>query len=184
MMKPTNLSMLCDFYQLTMSGGFFNNSFYKKNVCFDMFFRSVPDKGGFAIAAGLEQVISFIQQLRFGDEDIAFLRSKNLFDEAFLEYLRSFRFTGDIYSVPEGTPVFPNVPLLTVIAPAIEAQMIETSGELVYQQPDIEQIRTYCTEQVALLWDEVKRFENPHKYYVDLSEKLWSAKQRLLHSNC
>ena len=118
--------MLCDFYEFTMSNGYLKNGFYKKNVYFDMFFRSVPDNGGFAIAAGLQQVIEYIQNLHFDSKDIEFLRSKKLFDEKFLEYLKSFRFTGDIYAIPEGTPVFPNEPLMTVKAPAIEAQIIET----------------------------------------------------------
>ena len=121
-----NLSMLCDFYEFTMSNGYLRNGFYKKTVYFDVFFRSVPDKGGFAITAGLEQVIEYIQQLKFNAEDIEFLRSKKLFDEKFLEYLKTFRFTGDIYAIPEGTPVFPNEPIMTVKAPAIEAQLIET----------------------------------------------------------
>lgn len=125
-MNRYNLSMLCDFYEFTMSNGYIKNGFYKRNTYFDMFFRSVPDKGGFAIAAGLEQVIEYIRELKFNDEDIEFLRSKKLFDEMFLDYLKNFHFTGDIYAVPEGTPVFPNEPILTVKAPAIEAQMIET----------------------------------------------------------
>lgn len=125
-MKNINLSMLCDFYEFTMAGGYLKNGFYKKNAYFDVFYRSVPDNGGFAIAAGLEQVIEYIQQLRFDDENIEYLRSKKLFDEDFLDYLKNFRFTGDIYAVPEGTPVFSNEPILTVKAPAIEAQMIET----------------------------------------------------------
>lgn len=125
-MKNMNLSMLCDFYEFTMSNGYFKNDFYKRTAYFDVFFRSVPDKGGFAIAAGLEQIIEYIKMLRFDDEDISYLRSKKLFDESFLEYLKSFKFTGDIYAIPEGTPIFPNEPILTVKAPAIEAQMIET----------------------------------------------------------
>jgi len=125
-MQNMNLSMLCDFYEFTMSNGYLKNGFYKKNVYFDVFFRSVPDKGGFAIAAGLEQVIEYIRQLKFNAEDIEFLRSKKLFDEKFLKYLKTFRFTGDIYAMPEGTPVFPNEPIMTVKAPAIEAQLIET----------------------------------------------------------
>jgi len=122
-----NLSMLCDFYELTMAGGYLKNGFHQKTAYFDVFFRSVPDKGGFAIAAGLAQVIDYIQQLRFDPENIAYLRGKKLFSEEFLEYLTTFRFTGDIYAVPEGTPIFPNEPILTVIAPVIEAQMIETA---------------------------------------------------------
>ncbi len=121
-----NLSMLCDFYELTMGNGYYRNGFYKRNVYFDVFFRNVPDGGGFAIAAGLEQIVEYIQQLHFTDGDIEYLRSKGIFDEGFLDYLKHFKFHGDIYAVPEGTPVFPGEPLLTVRAPAIEAQLIET----------------------------------------------------------
>lgn len=125
-MNDENISMLCDFYELTMAGGFFRSGMYRRNAYFDVFFRFVPDGGGFAIAAGLAQVIDYINNLHFTDEDISFLRSKNLFDEEFLSYLKNFRFTGDIWAVPEGTPIFPNEPILTVKAPAIEAQLIET----------------------------------------------------------
>ena len=118
--------MLCDFYELTMGNGYYRNGFYKRNVYFDVFCRNVPDGGGFAIAAGLEQIVEYIQQLHFSDDDIAYLRSKGIFDEGFLNYLKNFKFHGDIYAVPEGTPVFPGEPLLTVRAPAIEAQLIET----------------------------------------------------------
>lgn len=125
-MKQQNLSMLCDFYEFTMSNGYLKNGFYKKKAYFDVFFRSVPDGGGFAIAAGLEQVIEYIEDLHFTEADIHYLRSKELFDEEFLAYLSTFRFSGDVYAVPEGTPVFPNEPIITVKAPAIEAQLIET----------------------------------------------------------
>ena len=125
-MKYENLAMLCDFYELTMSNGYFKNGFYKKNVYFDVFFRKVPDNGGFAIAAGLEQVIEYIKDLHFNDDDIAYLKSKGIFDVQFLDYLKNFKFSGDIYAVPEGTTIFPNEPILTVRAPAIEAQLIET----------------------------------------------------------
>ena len=125
-MKKENMAMLCDFYEFTMSNGFFKNGFYKRSVYFDVFFRKVPDNGGFAIAAGLEQVIDYIKELHFDDEDIEYLRSKGIFDEEFLAYLKDFKFSGDIYAVPEGTPVFPNEPIMTVKAPAIEAQLIET----------------------------------------------------------
>ncbi len=121
-----NLAMLCDFYELTMSNGYFNTNMKDKITYFDLFYRRVPDGGGFAIAAGLEQVVEYIQDLHFTEEDIAYLRGRKLFSEAFLEYLKEFRFTGDIYAVPEGTPVFPKEPILTVRAPAIEAQLIET----------------------------------------------------------
>ena len=125
-MKKKNMAMLCDFYEFTMSNGYFKNGFYKQNVYFDVFFRKVPDNGGFAIVAGLEQVIDYIKNLHFDDSDIEYLRSKGIFDEKFLEYLKNFRFSGDIYAVPEGTPVFPNEPIMTVKTPAIEAQLIET----------------------------------------------------------
>ena len=125
-MKKENMAMLCDFYEFTMSNGFFKNGFYKRSVYFDVFFRKVPDNGGFAIAAGLEQVIDYIKELHFEDEDIEYLRSKGIFDEEFLAYLKDFKFSGDIYAVPEGTPVFPDEPIMTVKAPAIEAQLIET----------------------------------------------------------
>ncbi len=121
-----NLTMLCDFYELTMAGGYFRTGMADKICYFDLFFRRVPDGGGYAIAAGLEQVIDYIKNLHFTDEDIAYLREKNCFPEDFLAYLRDFRFTGDIWAVPEGTVVFANEPLLTVRAPAIEAQFIET----------------------------------------------------------
>ena len=125
-MKNSNMSMLCDFYEFTMSNGYFKNGFYKQKVYFDVFFRKVPDNGGFAIAAGLEQVIDYIKDLHFDENDIEYLKSRGIFDEEFLDYLRNFKFTGDIYAVPEGTPVFPNEPIMTVKAPAIEAQIIET----------------------------------------------------------
>jgi nicotinate phosphoribosyltransferase len=121
-----NYTMLCDFYELTMGNGYFSSG-KKDQICyFDMFFRSVPDGGGFAIAAGLEQVIDYIENLQFTEEDITLLASKGCFSEEFLEYLRTFRFTGDIWAVPEGTPIFPGEPIITVRAPAVEAQFIET----------------------------------------------------------
>ena len=126
MKAKTNMTMLCDFYQLTMANGYFQTGLKDRICYFDMFYRSVPDKGGFAIAAGLAQVIEYIQDLRFDEEDIVFLRSKGCFNEEFLQMLAEFEFTGDIWAVPEGTPVFPNEPILTVRAPAIQAQFIET----------------------------------------------------------
>ena len=120
------MTMLCDFYELTMGNGYFQNGYKDRITYFDVFFRRVPDGGGFAIAAGLEQLIDYIENLHFSEEDIAYLRGRNLFSEEFLQYLADFRFTGDIYAVPEGTPVFPREPLVVVRAPAIEAQLIET----------------------------------------------------------
>lgn len=121
-----NMTMLFDFYELTMGNGYFKSKYRDRIVYFDLFFRRVPEGGGFAIAAGLEQIIDYIENLHFSEEDIAFLRSKNVFSEDFLEYLKDFKFTGDIYAVPEGTPIFPREPIITVRAPAIEAQLIET----------------------------------------------------------
>ena len=121
-----NKTLLCDFYELTMSGGYFDLGKKDEIVYFDVFFRKVPDGGGFAIAAGLEQAIEYIKSLKFTDEDIEFLKDKGTFSDAFLEYLRTFSFTGDVYAVPEGTPIFPGEPIMTVRAPAIEAQFIET----------------------------------------------------------
>ena len=121
-----NYTLLCDFYELTMANGYFLTGLGDKIAYFDLFFRRVPDEGGFAIAAGLEQVIDYIENLEFTEEDIKFLRTKKIFDEKFLEYLLTFKFTGDIYAVPEGTPIFPGEPVLTVRAPAIQAQFIET----------------------------------------------------------
>lgn len=121
-----NLALLCDFYELTMSRGYFHSDVKDKIAYFDVFYRRVPDGGGFAIAAGLEQIAEYITDLHFDDDDIDFLRGKQIFDEEFLTYLRNFRFTGDIWAVPEGTVVFPHEPILTVRAPVIEAQLIET----------------------------------------------------------
>jgi nicotinate phosphoribosyltransferase len=120
------LSMLMDFYELTMANGYFSNGMKDDIVYFDMFFRKNPDGAGFSIVAGLEQVIQYIKEFKFSDDDIEFLRSKNLFKEEFLQYLKSFKFTGDIYAIPEGTPVFPGEPLVTVRAKTIDAQLIET----------------------------------------------------------
>lgn len=125
-MNNFNNTMLCDFYELTMGNGYFNCGLKNKISYFDLFFRQIPDGGGFAIACGLEQIIDYISDLHFSNEDIEFLRNKKIFSEGFLDYLKTFKFTGDIYAVPEGTAVFPNEPILTVRAPAIEAQLIET----------------------------------------------------------
>ena len=121
-----NLTMLCDYYELTMSNGYFVNGMKDKIVYFDVFYRDNPDNGGYAICAGLEQIVEYINDLRFDEEDIEYLRGRNCFSEEFLEYLKSFRFTGDIWAIPEGTVVFPGEPLMIVRAPIIEAQFIET----------------------------------------------------------
>ena len=124
--KKPNLTMLCDFYELTMGNGYFQCGYKDRITYFDVFFRTVPDNGGFAIAAGLEQAVRYIQQLHFDEDDIAYLRGRGIFSEDFLSYLRDFRFTGNIWAVPEGTPIFPREPIMTVRAPAIEAQLVET----------------------------------------------------------
>ena len=124
--EKLNMTMLCDFYELTMGNGYFESGMKDRITYFDVFFRRVPDGGGFAIAAGLEQVVDYIRDLHFDASDIEYLRGRGIFSEDFLAYLADFRFTGDIYAVPEGTPIFPKEPLLTVRAPAIQAQLIET----------------------------------------------------------
>ncbi len=121
-----NYAMLTDFYEFTMANGYYRQGMAEKIVYFDVFFRKVPDGGGFAIAAGLEQLIEYLEGLHFEEADIEYLRGKGIFDEGFHEYLRGFRFRGDVWAVPEGTPIFPNEPFLTVRAPAIDAQLIET----------------------------------------------------------
>ena len=126
MKQHTNYTMLCDFYELTMANGYLRTGLGERICYFDLFFRNVPDGGGFAIAAGLARVVKYIQNLSFDDMDIAYLRGKGCFSEEFLDYLRDFKFTGDIWAMPEGTPIFPGEPILTVRASAIQAQFVET----------------------------------------------------------
>lgn len=121
-----NLTLLTDFYELTMANGYFENGMGDTISYFDMFFRSVPDGGGFAIMCGLDQMIDYMNDLHFDEDDIAYLRSKGIFSEAFLDYLRNFKFCCDVWAVPEGTPIFPNEPIVTVRGPAIQAQFVET----------------------------------------------------------
>ena len=125
-MNQENYTLLCDYYELTMANGYFELGRKNEIAYFDVFFRTIPDGGGFAIFAGLEQLVSYVRNLRFTEEDIRFLRTKGTFSEEFLEYLRTFRFSGDIYAMKEGTPIFPGEPIITVRAPLIEAQIIET----------------------------------------------------------
>lgn len=127
MMKNENLTMLTDFYEITMANGYFQSGSVEEDIAyFDMFFRKVPDGGGYAIMAGVEQVIEYLNNLKFTDEDIEFLRGKGIFCEGFLEYLRNFKFVCDVWGVPEGTPIFPHEPVLTVRGPVIQAQFVET----------------------------------------------------------
>ena len=122
----SNYTMMTDFYELTMANGYYVAG-KKDEICyFDVFFRTIPDNAGYAIFAGLEQIVDYIKELHFDKEDIAYLRSKNCFDEGFLDYLENFKFSGDIYAMPEGTPIFPNEPIMIIRGNAIEAQFIET----------------------------------------------------------
>ena len=125
-MDRLNLTMLTDFYEITMANGYFQSGLKEKIAYFDMFFRKVPDNGGFAIMAGVHQMIQYLKNLKFTDEDLDYLRKKKMFDETFLQYLKGFRFTCDVWAMPEGTPIFPNEPVVTVRGPIIEAQFVET----------------------------------------------------------
>ena len=125
--RKLNMTMLCDFYELTMGNGYFQAGYQDRITYFDVFFRDVPDKGGFAICAGLDQLIDYLQNLHFDEEDIAYFRSLNIFTEDFLAYLKDFKFSGDIYAFKEGTIMYPNEPIITVVAPLIDAQLIETA---------------------------------------------------------
>lgn len=125
-LSNSNLTMLTDFYELTMANGFFCNGNADQIAYFDMFFRRIPDGGGLAIMAGVEQLVQYLQNLRFTSDDIDYLHSKKLFNDRFLEYLRDFRFACDVWAVPEGTPVFPHEPIVTVRGPVVQAQFIET----------------------------------------------------------
>ncbi|MFA5693277.1 MAG: nicotinate phosphoribosyltransferase [Acholeplasmataceae bacterium] len=125
-MEERKLTLLMDFYELTMAQGYFNDNKHEQIAVFDMFFRSIPDNGGYAIYAGLESVINYIESLKFSDSDIEFLKSKNIFNDKFLKYLKNFKFTSDVYSFKEGVPIFPNEPILVVKGPLIECQLVET----------------------------------------------------------
>lgn len=121
-----NLTMLVDFYELTMGNGYFDKGLENQIAYFDMFFRKIPDEGGYCIMAGVEQLIDYLNNLEFSDDDITYLRNKETFSEEFLNYLKNFRFSCDVWAVPEGNPVFPNQPLVTVRGPVIQAQFLET----------------------------------------------------------
>lgn len=125
--EARNLSMVMDLYELTMGNGYFTGNDTSTKVVFDVFYRNNPDKGGFSIFAGLGQIIEYIENLHFDNKDIAYLKSLGIFDEKFLEYLKSFKFKGDIYALEEGTVMYPDEPVITVIAPLVDAQLIETA---------------------------------------------------------
>lgn len=122
----TNLTMLTDFYEITMANGYFENGFRDTIAYFDMFFRELPDHGGFAIMAGVQQIINYLEHLTFTKDDIEYLRGCGIFSEEFLEYLSNFKFRCDVWTVPEGMPIFPGEPIVTVRGPVIQAQFIET----------------------------------------------------------
>lgn len=122
-----NISMVMDLYEMTMANGYFEHEDTEARVAFDVFYRQNPDGGGYAIFAGLEQIIEYVENMHFAEEDVEYFRSLHLFSEAFLEYLKNFRFTGDIYAFPEGTIMYPNEPVITVVAPLIDAQLVETA---------------------------------------------------------
>ena len=122
-----NISMMMDFYEMTMANGYFKNGGNNTRVAFDVFYRKNPDNGGFAIFAGLEQIIEYVENMKFSEEDVKYFREQNIFDEEFLNYLKNFHFHGDIYAFPEGTIMYPNEPIITVVADLIDAQLIETA---------------------------------------------------------
>lgn len=122
-----NLTMVMDFYEMTMSNGYFRENNKNSRVAFDVFYRKNPDNGGFAIFAGLEQIIDYILNLHFDKSDIEYFKELNIFNKDFLEYLSTFKFSGDVYAFPEGTIIYPNEPVITVVAPLIDAQLIETA---------------------------------------------------------
>ena len=122
-----NLTLLTDLYELTMMQGYFKNQNRNQTVIFDMFYRTNPLESGYAIAAGLQQLIEYIEDLHFAPKDIEYLRSLHIFEDDFLDYLKDFRFSGNIYSIPEGTVIFPREPIVKVIAPIMEAQLVETA---------------------------------------------------------
>jgi len=125
--ESRNISMLMDFYEMTMAHGYFTKLKNVDRVAFDVFFRRNPDKGGFAIFGGLEQIVEYILNLHFDESDISYLRSQGIFSEEFLAYLKDFSFTGDVYAFPEGSIIYPNEPVITIVAPLIDAQIIETA---------------------------------------------------------
>ena len=126
-MKDINITMLTDFYELTMANGYMKSGMADKIAYFDVFFRNIPDDGGYAIMGGLDHIIDYLDNLEFTDEDIEFLRGKGIFSEEFLQYLADFKFACDVWSVPEGTPIFPREPVMTVRGPVIQAQFVETA---------------------------------------------------------
>ena len=127
LMQTRNLTLMTDLYELTMMQGYFRNMDRNETVIFDAFYRNNPMESGYAICAGLQQVIEYIENLHFGEEELSYLRSLGIFDEDFLDYLKTFRFSGSVYAIPEGSVMFPREPMIKVIAPIMEAQLVETA---------------------------------------------------------
>lgn len=141
-----NYTLLTDFYEITMANGYFENGMHEEIAYFDMFFRKVPDNAGFAIMAGVEQLVDYLKNLKFSKEDIEFIRSKKIFSEEFVNYLENFEFKCDVWAIPEGTPIFPNEPIVTVRGPMIQAQFIETMVLLTINHQSL--IATKCNRIV------------------------------------
>lgn len=148
--QERNISMVMDMYELTMSNGYYNEKCQDTLAAFDVFYRKNPDDAGFAIFAGLEQIVEYIRNMHFEEKDIEYLRSRNLFTEEFLEYLRGFRFRGNIYAMPEGTIMYPGEPIITVVAPLIDAQLIETTILLEMNHQSLIATKTNRIVQAAL----------------------------------
>ena len=125
--RERNLSMVMDFYEMTMANGYFQDGVGARQAAFDVFYRQNPDGGGFAIFAGLEQIVQYIENLHFSAQDIDFLRAQGMFSAEFLDYLAHFHFSGSVYALKEGTVMYPGTPIVTVVAPVIEAQLVETA---------------------------------------------------------
>ena len=157
-----NLTMLTDFYEITMANGYFANGFKDTIGYFDMFFRKVPDGGGFAIMAGVEQLVNYLSELSFTQEDIDYLRSKHIFREEFLDYLKNFKFTCDVWAVPEGTPIFPGEPIVTVRGPVIQAQFVETMVLLSINHQSL--IATKTNRIVRHLWRACRIYRRLHRH--------------------
>lgn len=148
--EERNLTMLTDYYEFTMSNGYFINGMKDKIAVFDMFFRNIPDGGGFAVFAGLEQMIHYLENLRFTQQDIEYFRSKKIFNEQFLDYLANFHFECDVWAMEEGTPIFPNEPIVTVKGPIIQAQLVETMILLTINHQSL--VATKANRMVRASW--------------------------------
>ena len=153
-----NLTMVMDFYELTMANGYFKDEDKERKVAFDVFYRKNPDNAGYAIFAGLEQIIEYIENLHFDEDDIEYLRGQGLFGEEFLAYLANFKFKGDIYSFPEGTIMYPNEPVITVVAPLLDAQLVETAilAQINHQSLIATKARRIVNTHVAEIADTVE----------------------------